>query len=160
MESPTELAVHTLGGMVTPAQQLIVVVPEGTGIEIEATLPNKYVGFVHEGQKVEIKVEPFTFTRSGLLHGTVTSLSQDVVAPQDGTRGSAHGKDEDAETADEERLQARQPTSVAHVTVAAKGVATEDGFAPLEAGMAVTAEIKTGRRSVISYLLSPLSRFL
>ncbi len=101
-------------------------------------------------------IESFTFTRYGLLHGTVTSLSQDAVAPQDDTRG-ARGKDADA--ADEQQRQARQPTYVAHVAVAAKGIATEDGFAPLEPGMAVTAEIKTGRRSVISYLLSPLSRF-
>ena len=153
-----QLAVHTLGGVVTPAQQLMVVVPEATGIEIEATLPNKDVGFVHRGQEVEIKVETFTFTRYGLLHGTVTSLSQDVVAPQDDTRWT-RGKDEDADAADEQQRQARQPTYVAHVAVAAKGIATEDGFALLEPGMAVTTEIKTGRHSVISYLLSPLSRF-
>jgi hemolysin D len=155
-----QLAVHTLGGVVTPAQQLMVIVPKGTGLEIEATLPNKDVGFVHKGQDVEIKVEAFTFTRYGLLHGKVTSLSQDVIAPQDSgdTRGS-RDKADGADTSDEQDRQAKQPTYVAHVAVAATGIETENGFSALEPGMSVTAEIKTGRRTVISYLLSPLSRF-
>ncbi|MDR3463398.1 MAG: HlyD family efflux transporter periplasmic adaptor subunit, partial [Beijerinckiaceae bacterium] len=156
-----QLAVHTLGGVVTPAQQLMVLVPKDAGLEIEAILANKDVGFVHKGQEVEIKVEAFTFTRYGLLHGRVTSLSQDVVAPQDASGAGPQGdrKGEDADASDEEARQARQPAYVAHVSLDALGVTTENGFAPLEPGMAVTAEIKTGRRTVMSYLLSPLSRF-
>jgi hemolysin D len=150
-----QLAVHTLGGVVTPAQQLMVVVPKGTGLEIEATLPNKDVGFVHKGQSVEIKVEAFTFTRYGLLRGTVTNLSQDVVAPQDDARGT-RSRDDDAN--DEEKRQAGQPTYVALVSLDSTSIRTEDGVTPLEPGMAVTTEIKTGRRTVISDLLSPLSR--
>ncbi|WP_210254916.1 HlyD family secretion protein [Methylocapsa sp. S129] len=134
--------------------------PKVTGLEIEAMLANKDVGFVHKGQEVEIKVEAFTFTRYGLLHGVVASVSQDVVTPQDSSvdaRGSRKD-DSDAES-DEKERQSRQPTYVAHVALAATGIQTENGFAPLEPGIAVTAEIKTGRRSVISYLLSPLIRF-
>ena len=155
-----QLAVHTLGGIVTPAQQLMVIVPKGAGLEIEAQLANKDVGFVHAGQEAQVKVEAFTFTRYGLLRGTVTSLSQDVVtADQVGDDGRSGRDKSDADQGDERERQARQPSYVAHVAVDAKGVQTEDGFAPLEPGMAVTAEIKTGRRSVISYLLSPLNRF-
>ena len=155
-----QLAVHTLGGIVTPAQQLMVVVPKGTGLEIEATLANKDVGFVHAGQDVEIKVEAFTFTRYGLLHGTVTDVSQDVVAPQESGADARAPRTDDAEAAsDEKARQSQQPTYVAHVALAATGIETENGFAPLEPGMAVTAEIKTGERRVISYLLSPLIRF-
>ena len=152
-----QLAVHTLGGIVTPAQQLMVVVPKGTGLEIEATLPNKDVGFVHKGQPVEIKVEAFTFTRYGLLHGRVKSLSQDVVAPQD--QAQRDGRKDTEATNDEQARQAGQPTYVALVSLDATGVNTEDGLSPLEPGMAVTTEIKTGKRTVISYLLSPLLRF-
>ena len=152
-----QLAVHTLGGIVTPAQQLMVIVPEGAGIEIEATLPNKDVGFVHEGQQVEIKVEAFTFTRYGLLHGTVTSLSQDVVAPREAEPRDGR-KATEAEN-DEQARQAGQATYVALVSLDARSIRTEDGDTPLEAGMAVTTEIKTGRRTVMSYLLSPLLRF-
>ena len=152
-----QLAVHTLGGVVTPAQQLMVVVPKGTGLEIEATLPNKDVGFVHKGQPVVIKVEAFTFTRYGLLHGVVKSLSQDVVAPQDQAQHDGR-KDTDAAN-DEQARQAGQPTYVALISLYATSVPTEDGLSPTEPGMAVTTEIKTGKRTVISYLMSPLLRF-
>jgi hemolysin D len=80
-----QLTVHTIGGVVTPAEHLMVIVPKESKLEIEVDLANKDVGFVHKGQEVEIKVEAFTFTRYGLLHGTVTSVSQDAVAPQDVT---------------------------------------------------------------------------
>ena len=155
-----QLAVHTLGGVVTPAQQLMVVVPEGARLEIEATLANKDVGFVHKGQEVEIKVEAFSFTRYGLIHGHVTSLSQDAIASTDAGSDGRGGRNRDGEAdlSDERDRQARQPAYVAHIAVEATGIMTEYGFAPLEPGMASTAEIKTGRRTVISYLLSSLSR--
>ena len=130
--------------------------PPAPGLEIKATLPNKDVGFVHRGQAVEIKVEAYTFTHYGLLHGEVASLSQDVVAPQD---AQAHDGRKDAEAEnDEQARQARQPTYVARVSLERTTIRTEDGISQLEPGMAVTAEIKTGRRTVISYLLSPLLR--
>ena len=140
----------------TPARQLMVVMPQGMGLGIEATLPNKDVGFVHRGQGVEIKVEAFTFTRYGLLHGQVTGLSQDVVAPQNAE--PRDGRKEMEAQNDEQAHQAGQPTYVALVSLGATTIRTEDGVSQLEPGMAVTAEIKTGRRAVISYLLSPLLR--
>ena len=76
---------HTIGGVVQPAEQLMVIVPDDTKLEIEATVLNKDVGFVHAGQPVEIKIEAFTFTRYGLLHGTVADLSRDT-APTDQRR--------------------------------------------------------------------------
>ena len=93
-----------------------------------------------------------TVDYSGVSANTLAYVKDAISAIINDASLSSHGKDE-------ERRQARQPTYVAHVAVAAKGIATEDGFAPLEPGMAVTAEIKTGRCSVINYLLSPLSRF-
>jgi hemolysin D len=155
-----QLAIHTIGGIVTPAQQLMVIVPKDAGLEIEANLANKEIGFVHKGQEVEVKIEAFTFTRYGLLHGTVTSLSQDVIAPQD-QNFDMHGQsktDVDAASNEQER-QSRQPAYVAHVALSETGIATENGFTPLEPGMAVTAEITTGQGRFISYLLSPLLRY-
>ncbi len=55
--------------------------------------------------------------------------------------------------------KAGQPTYVALVSLDSTSIRTEDGVTPLEPGMAVTTEIKTGRRTVISDLLSPLLRF-
>ena len=84
-----QLAVHTVGGVVTPAQPLAVIVPTGSQLEIEATLANDDVGFVHEGQDVEIKVHTFNFTRYGLLHGRVLSVSSDAVQRDGGAESRA-----------------------------------------------------------------------
>src|SRR4029077_14547139 len=74
-----QLSVHTIGGVVTPAQQLLVVVPLDSHLEIEAMVSNRDIGFVHEGQPAEIKIDTFNFTRYGLLHGNVVSVSQDAI---------------------------------------------------------------------------------
>ncbi len=81
-----QLAVHTIGGVVTPAQALMVVVPADSHLEIEAMVSNRDIGFVRVGQDVEIKVDTFNFTRYGLIHGNVLSVSQDAITrdkPQD-----------------------------------------------------------------------------
>src|SRR6516225_3921398 len=74
-----QLSVHTIGGVVTPAQQLLVVVPLDSHLEIEAMVSNRDIGFVHEGQSAEIKVDTFNFTRYGLLHSEVINVSQDAI---------------------------------------------------------------------------------
>src|SRR5262245_33924758 len=74
-----QLALHTIGGVVTPAQVLMVVVPADSGIEIEAMVLNKDIGFVHDGDPAEIKIDTFNFTKYGLLHGKVISVSQDAI---------------------------------------------------------------------------------
>jgi hemolysin D len=149
-----QLSVHTVGGVVTPAEQLLVVVPDDAKLEIEATVANRDVGFVHAGQPAEIKVEAFTFTRYGLLHGKVIDLSRDT-APLD-DRQQANQQRKDNEETDRE---ARQPGYIAHVSLDETNIDTETGPQPLGPGMAVTVEIKTGRRRVIDYLLSPLKRY-
>ena len=81
-----QLAVHTVGGVVTPAQALAVVVPVDSHLEIEAMVSNRDIGFVHAGQEAEIKIDTFSFTRYGLLHGKVLNVSQDAITrdkPQD-----------------------------------------------------------------------------
>jgi len=74
-----QLAVTTIGGVVTPAQPLMVVVPKDNVLEVEAMLPNKDIGFVNPGQDAEVKVETFPFTKYGTLHGTVTQVSSDAI---------------------------------------------------------------------------------
>src|SRR5580692_8932999 len=91
-----QLAVHTVGGVVTPAQSLAVIVPSDSQLEIEAIVNNHDIGFVHAGDQVEIKVDTFDFTRYGLLHGRVLNISSDSIvrdAPSDksGDRSSAAG---------------------------------------------------------------------
>jgi hemolysin D len=129
--------------------------PKDAGLEIETTLANKDVGFVHKGQEVEIKVEAFTFTRYGLLHGSVINVSQDAVSAQDPSSPDQRHSDNSGgvinSSNSEEERQARQAAYVARVSLPEKGIQTEQGFMLFEPGMTVTAEIKTGQRRVISY---------
>jgi hemolysin D len=154
-----QLAVHTIGGVVTPAQSLMVVVPEGSKLQIEAMLPNRDVGFVHPGQSAEVKVEAFTYTRYGLLHGTVEGVSRDVVTGGNRSKSGDGGQGQDNRDPDAANGQHEESSYVARVSLAQASIDTEDGMRPLEPGMTVTAEIKTGRRRVIEYLISPLLRY-
>ncbi len=156
-----QLSVHTIGGVVTPAQSLMVLVPDGTGLTVEAMLPNREVGFVHAGQEAEVKVEAFNYTRYGLLKGTVEGVSRDALRTAD--RDAVNEQDEDP-TAATRAKRANEPGTeesayVARVALARTDIDTEMGHTALAPGMAVTAEIKTGQRRLIEYLLSPLMRF-
>lgn len=128
-----QLAVHTEGGVVTEAQPLLVIVPANERLEIDAMVENKDIGFINKGQEAEVKVEAFPFTRYGILHGKVVNVSLDAIA--DEKRGLLY----------QTRVLLDQTT-----------IAVEGKQVPLVPGMAVTVEIKTGRRRVIDYFLSPV----
>jgi len=122
-----ELAVHTLGGVVSPAEELLKIVPENASIEVEALLQNKDIGFVSEGQLAEVKIDTFNFTRYGLIDARVVNIGSDSVEdPQLGWVFS---------------------------------IAVEDKIVQLSPGMAITAEIRTGKRRLIEFFLSPLLRY-
>ena len=152
-----QLAVHTVGGVVTPAQQLLVVVPQDSHLEIEAMVPNRDIGFVHEGQEAEIKVDTFSFTRYGLLHGKVLSVSPDAIT-RDTHQDSNNDKTPGAETASSEP-KGQEMNYAARVSLERTQMQIEDKLVNLTPGMAVTVEIKTGSRRIISYLLSPILRY-
>ncbi len=151
-----ELAVHTVGGVVTPAQQLAVVVPSGASLEIEAMVPNRDIGFVHPGQEAQIKVETFNFTRYGLLYGRVMSVSHDTIT-HDNAQDKMKGRAGSAEVASDANSQ--NLSYVARVSLDRKQIPVDGAVATLSPGMAVTVEIKTGARSILSYLLSPLTEY-
>ena len=83
-----QLAVHTIGGVVTPAQPLLVVVPTGEPVEVEAWIENKDAAFVRPGQPVEVKADSLPFTR----YGTVAGRGADGLARRGraGARGLAY----------------------------------------------------------------------
>ena len=152
-----QLAIHTVGGVVTPAQPLLVVVPADNRLEIEAKVSNQDIGFVEPGQEAEIKIETFNFTRYGLLHGRVLNVSRDAIAPDpvaDAARDKAQG-DAIATTAP----RVPQPVYAARISLDSTQMRVEGKLVNLSPGMAVTAEIKTGERRIISYLLSPLRKY-
>lgn len=152
-----QLAIHTVGGVVTPAQSLLAVVPSDSHLEIEAMVSNRDIGFVHAGQEAEIKVDTFNFTRYGLLHGQVSSVSQDAVIrerQQDRSNDRALGaQNESSEPKGQElNYSARISLDRSHMQI-------DDRLVKLSPGMAVTVEIKTGSRTILGYLLSPLLRY-
>jgi hemolysin D len=149
-----QLAVHTIGGVVTPAQPLAVVVPLDSGLEIEASLANDDIGFVHEGQDVEVKVHTFNFTRYGLLHGRVISVSSDAIS-RDG--GEGRPRSQDGKEGD--RQQGQDLVYMARISLDQRQMRSGDHVVDLGPGMAVTAEVKTGSRRIIGYLLSPVARY-
>lgn len=128
-----QLAVHTLGGVVTPAQPVLVIVPGDDALEVEAFVENKDVGFVHAGQAAAVKVEAFPFTKYGIVPGRLVQISSDAI--QDEKRGLVYA---------------------ARVRLERSTLMVDGRKVRLSPGMAVTAEIKTGKRRVIEYFLSPL----
>ncbi len=128
-----QLAVNTIGGVVTPAQVLMLLVPDQNIIEVDAVLENKDVGFVRPGQAVELKIEAFPHTRFGTVPASVVHVSPDAV--HDDQRGLAY---------------------LVKIRLERAAMVVEGKTLSLHPGMAVVAEIKTGRRRVIEYFLSPL----
>lgn len=131
-----QLAVHTIGGVVTPAQPLMMIVPDSEAIEVEAWVQNKDIGFVETNQPVEIKIETFPFTKYGVIDGEIRNLSNDAVSDEE--KGLHY---------------------VAQVAMAKTTIQADNKLVNLTPGMAVTVEVKTGKRRVIDYLLSPLLRY-
>jgi hemolysin D len=131
-----QLAVHTVGGVVTPAQALMVIVPQESQMEVEAMILNKDIGFVHEGQLAEVKIDTFNFTKYGLIDAEISSISDDAIEDENlGLVYSARFK------LDREEIQ------------------VDERMVRLSPGMSVTAEVKTGQRRLIEYFLSPLLRY-
>lgn len=153
-----QLAVHTIGGIVTPAQPLLVLVPIDSHLEIEAMVSNRDIGFVEPGQHAEIKVATFNFTRYGLLHGRVLSISSDAVGP-DALRDLMQQDKAPQDGSDTAAAHARDPVYAARVSLDRTRMKVENKLVNLAPGMAVTVEIKTGERQIISFLLSPLRKY-
>jgi len=129
-----QLSVHTLGGVVTTAQTLMEIVPNDA-LEVQAQLLNKDVGFVTVGQQVAVKIEAFPYTRYGYIDGTVIEVANNA--------------------AQDKKLGLVFPV---RVRLDASRIKVDNRWIMLTPGMAVTADIRTGRRSVIGYFLDPLIR--
>ena len=148
-----QLAIHTVGGVVTPAQGLLVLVPADSHLEIEAMVANRDIGFVEAGQEAQIKVDTFNYTRYGLLHGRVLSVSSDAISHEGGADKSADRPSEGGGD------KGAGPFYSARITLDRAAMQIDDRLVNLASGMMVTAEINTGQRRLISYLLSPLAKY-
>jgi hemolysin D len=153
-----QLAVHTVGGVVTPAQQLMMIVPIDSRLEAEAMISNRDIGFINAGQDAEIKIDTFNFTRYGLLRGKVASVSQDAIVkdkPNDKTGASKT----DGALSESSEPDGQQLVYSTRVSFDQTEMQIDDRTVNLAPGMAVTVEIKTGTRRIIEYLMSPLLRY-
>ena len=121
-----------VGGVVTPAQPLMIIVPTGDRLAVEAFVENADIGFVRAGQAAEIKIDAFPFTKYGTLDSQVLLVSHDAI--EDEKRGLIFSA----------RMQLERAV-----------MRMEESLINLTPGMSVTVEIKTGKRRVIEYFLGP-----
>ncbi len=128
-----QLSVHTIGGIIEAAKPLMIIVPIRGGLEVEAKVLNKDAGFVKIGQTVQVKFEAFPFTRYGSIRGIISGLSRDTVSDQ--KLGAIY---------------------VVRISLDQSNISIDGKQVPLNAGLVATADIRTGSRRIISYLLSPL----
>ena len=132
----TQLLVHTVGGVVTEAEKLAVIVPADTPLLIKALVPNKDIGFIAAGMPVAIKVDTFEFQKYGTLAGELLRIAPD--------------------SSEHERLGLLYEVLIRPraATLKVNGHDT-----PVTTGMEVTAEIHVGRRRIIEFFLYPLLRY-
>lgn len=140
--SPVNGTVHglvsnTIGGVVTPAQAIMTIVPDGTPLVVEASIQNKDIGFVSVGQEVAVKFDTFPFQKYGTVKGKVISISPDAF--EDEKTGSSVYK--------------------MKVALERKTINVDGKEVHISPGMAVTAEIKTGKRRIIEFFLEPLIKY-
>ncbi|SFG13708.1 HlyD family type I secretion periplasmic adaptor subunit [Neptunomonas qingdaonensis] len=130
------LAVNTVGGVVTEAQQLMLVVPDEEHLSVEVYLQNKDIGFVHETMPAEVKIHTFPFTKYGIIDAKVITVSDDA------------------------KVDEQQGLIYSMQLIMDKNTIWVDGKnVKLIPGMAVTAEVKTGKRRIIEFFLAPLLRY-
>jgi hemolysin D len=153
-----QLATHTVGGVVTPAQQLMIIVPADSSLEVEAMVSNRDIGFVSVGQQAEVKIDTFNFTRYRLLKGKVVSVSQDAIVREKPNQKPADKKLGGA-LSDTSEPEGQEFSYSARVALDQTQMQIENKLVNLAPGMAVTVEIKTGNRRLIEYLMSPLLRY-
>ncbi|PNU19086.1 HlyD family type I secretion periplasmic adaptor subunit [Geothermobacter hydrogeniphilus] len=131
-----QLFVHTIGGVVTPAEKLATLVPADSRPVIKSRILNRDVGYVHPGMEVAIKVDTFDFQKYGMLNGRLLQVARDSV--------------------DDDRLGLVYEAYVEplETSLLVDGVPTS-----LTTGMSVTTEIKVGKRRIIEFFIYPLIKY-
>lgn len=132
-----KLYVHTIGGVVTPAQELIALTPADTPVVIKATVLNRDIGFIRKGMTVSLKIDTYDFQKYGILHGTVKSISQNSI--------------------EDEKLG---PVYEIYVKPTEDTLIIEGKEQKLSTGMTLNAEIEIGERRIIEFFIYPLIKYL
>jgi hemolysin D len=130
----SQLSVHTEGGVVEGAKPLLSIVPDNARLELEVAIQNGDIGFVKTGIPVNVKLQAFPYTRYGTIPGTVVAISPEAVMVKEG----------------------QPPVFKARVSLSRSYIAVDGARVPLRPGMNASADLVTGRRSLLSYLISPI----
>ncbi len=132
-----KLLIHTIGGIVTPAQELIALTPVETPMLIKAQVLNKDIGFIHVGMPVSIKVDTYDFQKYGILDGTVKSISQNSI------------KDEKLGPIYEIYIIPKKDTFI-----------IDGNEKKISTGMTLNAEINIGKRRIIEFFIYPIIKYM
>lgn len=149
--------ISTVGGVVTPAQNLVTIVPDGTPLIVEATLSNEDVGYVKVGQEVEIKVDTFPFQKYGTLKGKLVWVSPDAdeKGPADPANQNPNGK-----PSPDPKANRSSYTYKVHVKPETTTFVVDGKETPIQPGMTVQADISTDQRRIIEFFLAPVVKYL
>jgi hemolysin D len=132
-----KLLVHTEGGVVTPAEKLISIIPKDAPLIVKATVLNQDIGFVTKNMQSAIKIDTFSFQKYGYLHGEVVNVGNDAI--------------------EDEKLG---PVYEIKIAPTQTMLMVEGEEKELEPGMSVTAEIKVGKRRIIEFFIYPLIKYM
>lgn len=132
-----KLLIHTIGGVVQPAQELIALTPVEKPLIIKAQVINKDIGFIKAGMPVSIKVDTFDFQKYGILHGTVKSISQNSI--QDEKLGLIYE---------------------VYITPNEDTLVVEGREQKIFPGMTLNAELEVNKRRIIEFFIYPLIKYL
>jgi HlyD family secretion protein len=141
-----DLATHTVGTVTSPGTILMTLVPKDETLRAEVWVKNDDIGFVRAKQPAKLKLAAFTFQKYGMLDGEVAHVSADASDPTAASNAAAPAKAAEA-------LAYRAIVSLKSQVLEADG--ERHRLAP---GMQVSAEIHLGTRSVLEYLLSPVTK--
>ena len=147
-----QLALHTVGGMIQPGQELMSIVPDDNGIEIEAMVQNQDIGFVHDGEDAVIKLDAFPFTRYGTVPGKIKTVSEDAITSGNNS-AAAFAQARNDQAHEDAPSSPNQLFYAARVTLDKTTMNVDGKTVNLTPGMAATVEIKTGKRKMIEFLL-------
>ena len=132
-----KLKIHTIGGVVTPAQELIALTPAETPLIIKAKVLNHDIGFIETGMPVSIKIDTYDFQKYGILHGTVKSISQNSI--------------------EDEKLG---PVYEIYVLPQENTFIIDGKEQKISTGMTLNAEVEIGERRIIEFFIYPLIKYL
>lgn len=151
------LTVTSIGQVLPAAQEAMRIIPENDVLQAEVYVQNKDIGFIREGQEAEVKIEAFPFTRYGVVHAAVKRVARDAISQPEMLQTDVDPSRpyEGRSSGGGQRVQ--NLVYPVELTLTQNYIEIEGQRVQLMPGMSITAEVKTGKRRLIEYLLSPLA---